>query len=142
LGFDSGRVHKILHNPTNQPKGAMWKPMTMPHGTFPLVEYDTTCQALDGPRIYHVPCHLSPSHHCTCSVSLLTSSHATCHPYSGDTCHAQTGPPHLAYTLSPAMCLLQEMPHQLYGRTACTVILPRGTVRTIQSPTFFPCLGF
>jgi hypothetical protein len=45
--------------------------------------------------------------------------------------------------LSPeATCRLQGLPRQLYDRTACTVSMPRGTVRTVQSSPFFACLPF
>jgi hypothetical protein len=91
-------------------------------------------------------CHLlspTPVTPCQPDVSSATSACATCHPYSGDTCHPLIGPTVLSCMLtSPATCHLQELPHHLYGHTACTVSLPRGTVRTVQSSHFFACLGF
>jgi hypothetical protein len=63
----------------------------------------TTCQLLIGPHVCHVNCHTATCQSACfpvslpyCSVSLphqlLTSPHATCHPYSGDTCHLGIGP--------------------------------------------------
>ena len=92
MGFNSDRVHKILHNPMSQLKGATWQPMTGPRGTSPLAENNATCRALDGPHVCHVPCPLSlylPSQ--PANVIPATSACATCHPYSGDTCHPLTG---------------------------------------------------
>jgi hypothetical protein len=53
------------------------------------------CQMLIGPCVCQVcPCHLYLP--VTCPVSLprvpATSACATCHPYSGDTCHPLIGP--------------------------------------------------
>jgi hypothetical protein len=97
-------------------------------GVFPVSNRTTTC----------LPRHCPVS---VCHVS-ATSAYATCHPYSGDTCHPLTGPNHLSYSLSPAMCCHQKMPCQLYGRTAYIVSLPHGTVRTVQSPIFLPVWVF
>jgi hypothetical protein len=78
-----------------------------------------------------------PAQSLPADVIHATSACATCHPYSGDTCHPLTGPTVPVICPSPATCHHQKLPHQLYGRTACTVSLPRGTVRTVQSPIFF-----
>jgi hypothetical protein len=132
--------------PESQPQGATWQPMTGPHGTSPFIENDAMCQTMIHPRVCRGVCPINnrttmslPCQHATVSA---TSACATCHPYSGDTCHPLTGPNHLLYTLSSATCHLQKLPHQLYSCTTCTVSLPRGTVRTVQSPIFFACLGF
>jgi hypothetical protein len=78
-----------------------------------------------------------PCQHATVSA---TSACATCHPYPGDMCHPLTGtnpcrtPPHLPRVITRS-CHISCMTY--------TVILPRGTVRTVQSPIFFfACLGF
>jgi hypothetical protein len=42
----------------------------------------------------------------------------------------------------PRVMSSRRLPHHLYGRTTCTVSMPRGTVRTVQSSPFFACLGF
>jgi hypothetical protein len=130
--------------PESQPQGATWQPMTGPRGTSPTNQNDATCRALIGPPVCHVPCHLSPYLPSQpADVIHATSACATCHPYSGDTCHPLTGPTvPVVCSITCHMCHHQKLPCQLYGRTACTVSLPRGTVRTVQSPIFFACLGF
>jgi hypothetical protein len=100
----------------------------------------TTCQTLVHPLVYHVL--VLSACHCTCHISLLTSFRATCHPYSGDTCHPRTGPNHLLYALSSATCHLQMLPHNLYSCMACTVSLPRGLYGLYSHPLFFTCLDF
>jgi hypothetical protein len=124
LGFDSHGLQPILHKPESQPQGATWQPMTGPRGTFPLAKYDATCQALVRPPVCRGVSSVLPHHspvslcHYICHVSLLTSSRATCHPYSGDTCHPRTG---------PVAC---RMPHHLprvFSRSChiiCMVVQP------------------
>jgi hypothetical protein len=124
----------------------MWQPMTGPRGTSTANQNlpSVTC------RVVHVTYQLSAS---ASAMYLLMSSHATCHPYSGDTCHPWIGPTVRPYAksachVSPpraATCHLLGFPCQLYGRTACTVSMPRGTiwtVRTVQSSPFFCLFAF
>jgi hypothetical protein len=42
----------------------------------------------------------------------------------------------------PATCHHKELSCHLYDRIACTVSMPCGTVRTVQSSPFFACFGF
>jgi hypothetical protein len=67
------RLRTRPHNftqPESQPQGAMWQPMTGPHGTsptnktLPLVEH----------RMVHVSATYPATCHRTCLVNLLTSS--------------------------------------------------------------------
>jgi hypothetical protein len=79
----------------------------------------------------HVP-HHCPVSLCHC-VSLLTSSCAMCHPYSGDTCHPRTGPtvpivlPITCHVSSPGAATSVVRPYGLYSQPAtwhftdCTV---------------------
>jgi hypothetical protein len=75
--------------PTSQWRGATWQPRTGPHGTTLLIHLYAKCQI-----------HIFPVVHINCPISVLTIpchmsyGHATCHPYSGDTCHSLIGPHH------------------------------------------------
>jgi hypothetical protein len=86
----------------------------------------------DGPRVCHrtfpVTCRCHPVPRVTLTV-VTRVTHRLVQLY--------THTPH-----HPAMCHFQELPRQLYGRTACTISMPCGTVRTIQSSPFFAYLGF
>jgi hypothetical protein len=102
------------------------------------------CQSLMVHVLPPVKCRTAPvSLPRVCHRQLLTSSRATCHPYSGDTCHPWIGPTVCPYAKSachvspPGACHVICM-----DRTTCTVSMPRGTVRTVQSsPLFLPvCL--
>jgi hypothetical protein len=105
------------------------------------------CQMLDGPRAYHLSEAILPSHLAMSALSrqLLMSSSATCHPYSGDTCHHWIGPTVCPYAksachMSPpgaAMCHLLRFPHHLYGPYALYSQHATWTVRTVQSSPFY-----
>jgi hypothetical protein len=68
-GFDPGEIHIILYKTISQPQGAMWQPMTGPHGTstpnhkLPSV----VC------RMVHVTYHLSTCASTTCLPCTLSS---------------------------------------------------------------------
>jgi hypothetical protein len=92
----------------------------------------TKCHMPIGPCL---PCHFSVIP----AMSAADVIRATCHPYSGDTCHPWIGPyacqinlPRVVtqgcHVLSPeaTTCHLQELPHK--------------PVRTVQSSPFFFCL--
>jgi hypothetical protein len=70
--------------------------MTGPRGTSPFVKNDAMCQTMIHPRVCRGVCLVSnrttmslPCQHATVSAM---SACATCHPYSGDTCHPLTSP--------------------------------------------------
>jgi hypothetical protein len=112
---------------TSQPQGATWKPMTGPRGTsktnriMPHVKFQMLHVSSTYPSI--VPSQ-SPADVIPCHVSPIDWSNCTYH------------------APSPATCHLQELPCHMYDRTTCTISLPRGTVRTVQSSPFFSYLGF
>jgi hypothetical protein len=147
--------------------------MIGPHGTQSFDPKTTMCQSPIRPR--HLPhrlpyvqspatssCHIivrSP-HHPT--RRLLTSSRATCHPSSGDTCHLRIGP-----TVHPKsqICLTRvitwsrhvsctDLPRVLYGPDTWRLYGPTmsaygrtksasvRTIRTAQSAIFFSYLTF
>jgi hypothetical protein len=119
--------------------------MTGPHGTFPLVEYDATCQHKIEPPVCRGVCPVSNrtamSLPCQHAIVSATSACATCHPYSGDTCHPLTGPIpvvcHITYHVSsPGDSTSSVWMYSLYSQPAMW------TVRTVQSPPFFTYLGF
>jgi hypothetical protein len=111
--------------------------MTGPRGTSPFIENDATCRALIHPPVCHVPYHLSPYLPSQpTDVIHAMSACATCHPYSGDTCHPLTGLNVPIICSITATCCHQKLPHQLYGRRTCTVSLPRVIVWIVQSPIF------
>jgi hypothetical protein len=132
-----------LHKPMSQPMGAMWQPMTGPRGTFPLAEYDATCQQRIEPPVCRGVCPVNnctamslPCQHATVSA---TSACATCHPYSGDTCHPLTGPIPVIHHItchvsSPGAATSVVRPVQ----SACHMAL----YRLYSHPFFFSCLGF
>jgi hypothetical protein len=130
---------KFCITPESQPEGATWQPMTGPRGT----SNKNDCHLSNTGSSTCLPCtnRTLSACHCTCHVSLLTSSCATCHPYSGDTCHPLTGPITCCMPLSPTMCHLQMLPHHLYC-TACTVSLPRGLYGLYSHPFFLPVWVF
>jgi hypothetical protein len=125
---------KFYTTQESQPEGATWQPMTGPRGTsptnqkLPLVKhrmvhvsamYPTTCllRCLPNQQPY---CHITAlsTCHCIYHVSLLTSSCATCHPYSGDMCHPWAGPV-ACHTPHHLPCVFSRSCH-----VSCTVVQP------------------
>jgi hypothetical protein len=91
-GFDSRAKPQNFTKTNNQPWGATWQPMTGPRGTS-TTNQNATCRCLIGPtclppinRTAMSPCHCHPA---TSDADVIR---ATCHPYSGDTCHPCIGP--------------------------------------------------
>jgi hypothetical protein len=117
--------------------------MTGPSGTFPLVEYNATCQNMIEPPVcqgvYPVSNRIATSLPCQHATVFATSTYAMCHPYNGDTCHPLTGPipivRHITFHVSSprvatsAVQLVQSACHlTLYG--------------LYSHPFFFAYLGF
>jgi hypothetical protein len=123
------------------------------------------CQLPIGPRAESY-CHINLPHHSPCfpvslatsitvlpshlTRKLLTSSRATCHPFSGDMCHLGIGPTVRSYAqicltrvtswcchMSPSgftTCRLYGPATSTYGHATS---VPVQTVRTAQSANFF-----
>jgi hypothetical protein len=80
-----------------------------------------------------------------CQVCHVSYDHATCHPYSGDTCHSLIGPPVLhvisSYTQSPchmSVC----MPSQHTEPTIVPFHVSCTTVRLVQSSSTWHCTDY
>jgi hypothetical protein len=126
-----------LHKPTSQPMGATWQPMTGPRGTFPLAEYDATCQHRIGPPVCRVVSSVLPRH-CPVSMPLclprqpvVTLTVVTCHPLTGPIPVVR----HITYHVSsPGAATSPVWPVQ----SACHVAL----YGLYSHPFFFCLFGF
>jgi hypothetical protein len=100
-------------------------------------------QSLNGPRACHLSKAILPCHPATClPLYVLTSSvpHVTLTVVTRVTpglVQLSTCTPN-----KPAMCRVQRLPRHMYSRTTCKIIMPCGTIRTVQSSHFFACLPF
>jgi hypothetical protein len=145
---------QILHITINQSRGATWQPTTGPRGTLTNQPKHATCQSSIGPRARAVlPCQFATSasvlsRHSATSAADVT--HATCHPYSGDTCHLGIGPvrtPNRTRVKSAATCHLLELATcHLYGPATSAYRHATVSVRTDCTDctvnNFFACLTY
>jgi hypothetical protein len=132
----------------NQPQGATWHPLTGPCGTSTTNRYM--------PRVNHWFVHVSTTHQllycpvslpCQPATSAADVTHATCHPYSGDTCHLWIGPSVCQTDPScSATCHHLRLPRVIFcsfhitctDHTVCTVSMTRGLYRLYSHPFFLP----
>jgi hypothetical protein len=151
---------KILHKTNNQSRGATWQPMTGPRGTLtnqpnmPRVNADwPTCLPRQLPYCHVTVLPVIPAVlPCQPATSAADVTRATCHPYSGDTCHLWIGPtvpvrpnlPATCHSPGAAMCHLPlDLPCvTCTDRTVCTVSMTRGLYGLYSHPIFFACLTF
>jgi hypothetical protein len=118
-GFDPGKPLKFYIKPqTNHrvPRGTSTPNHKVPSVKCWFIHQSTMCQmsyATSPAQLAAdvIPCHVSPIDWSNC-LSYATSSY------------------HVSY-LGISMCHLQGFPCHLYGRMACIVRMPRGTVRTV-----------
>jgi hypothetical protein len=168
-GFESPGLHKILYKPlANMGCHVAAHDWATWHLYIPTKH--ATCQLMIRPRPTVLPHQLAtsicsyclvtlPRHSPYCPVILATSAadvtHATCHPFSGDTCHLGIGPtirpnvqiclPHVI-TRGCHMSPVQTCHVSLYGpATSVYGHATSASVRTVwtaQSTIFFACLTF
>jgi hypothetical protein len=131
----------------NQPQGTTWQPLIGPHGTSTTNRYM--------PRVNHWFVHVFAAHQllyfpvnlpCQPATSATDVTRATCHPYSGDTCHLwigpsvrQTNPSRSATCCHPRLpCVICWIYHvTCMDCMVCTVSMTRGLYGLYSHPFFY-----